>query len=93
MRYVASQPWPFPHSLMVGFRARYVSGELVLDDDEIVDARWYRRDDLPMLPGPISIARKLIDAWLTPRVIGADLSCGIPPPGRSSGVSGGRGGR
>ena len=65
VRYVASQPWPFPHSLMVGFRARYVSGELVLDDDEIVDARWYRRDDLPMLPGPISIARKLIDAWLT----------------------------
>jgi NAD+ diphosphatase len=65
--YRGSQPWPFPHSLMIGFRARYASGELVLDPTEIVDARWCRRDglaDLPDLPGPISIARRLIDEWV-----------------------------
>ena len=41
-----------------------VAASSMLDDDEIVEAGWYRRDDLPMLPGRISIARKLIDAWL-----------------------------
>jgi len=62
--YRGSQPWPFPHSLMIGFRARYGSGELSLDPSEIADARWCRRDDLPDLPGPISIARRLIDEWI-----------------------------
>ena len=64
VRYQGSQPWPFPHSLMIGFRARYVSGDLVLDDTEIADANWYRRDQLPMIPPGISIARNLIDRWL-----------------------------
>jgi NAD+ diphosphatase len=64
VRYRGSQPWPFPHSLMVGFRARYMDGELALDPAEIVDAGWYRRDELPMIPPPISIARKLIDEWV-----------------------------
>ncbi len=63
VRYRGSQPWPFPHSLMVGFRARYVSGDLVLDPTEIADATWHRRDDLPRVPPPISIARRLIDEW------------------------------
>lgn len=65
VRYVASQPWPFPHSLMVGFRADYESGDITPDPSEIADAAWFGRDDLPNLPGSISIARKLIDAWLT----------------------------
>jgi NAD+ diphosphatase len=64
VRYIASQPWPFPHSLMIGFRADYVSGELVLDEAEIADAGWYRRDALPSIPPGISIARKLIDQWI-----------------------------
>jgi len=64
VRYQGSQPWPFPHSLMIGFRARYESGDLELDPTEIVDAAWYRRDDLPTIPPPISIARRLIDDWL-----------------------------
>jgi NAD+ diphosphatase len=64
VRYRGSQPWPFPHSLMIGFRARYVAGELELDPSEIADAGWYRRDELPMIPPPISIARRLIDEWL-----------------------------
>ncbi len=62
--YFGSQPWPFPNSLMVGFRAEYESGEIVCDPSEIADAGWYRRDQLPMIPPGISIARKLIDAWL-----------------------------
>lgn len=62
--YVASQPWPFPNSLMLGFTARYGSGDLVLDETEIMDAKWCRRDDIPMIPGSISIARRLIDGWM-----------------------------
>ena len=62
--YQASQPWPFPHSLMVGFRAEYASGEIACDPTEILDAGWYRRDELPMIPPGISIARRLIDAWV-----------------------------
>jgi NAD+ diphosphatase len=63
-RYQGSQPWPFPHSLMIGFRADYESGEIACDPTEIAEANWYRRDDLPMIPPGISIARKLIDGWL-----------------------------
>jgi NAD+ diphosphatase len=63
-RYFGSQPWPFPHSLMIGFRAEYESGEIVCDPSEIAEAGWFGRDELPMVPPPISIARKLIDAWL-----------------------------
>jgi NAD+ diphosphatase len=67
IEYVASQPWPFPNSLMLGFRANYVSGDIVCDTTEIADANWYSRDDLPMIPGSISIARRLIDDWLMQR--------------------------
>lgn len=62
--YFGSQPWPFPNSLMIGFRAEHIDGDIVCDPAEISDAGWYRRDDLPMIPPGISIARKLIDAWL-----------------------------
>ncbi|MBK8332137.1 MAG: NAD(+) diphosphatase [Acidimicrobiaceae bacterium] len=64
VEYRGSQPWPFPHSLMIGFRAAWESGEIVCEPTEILDAQWYRRDALPPIPPPISIARKLIDAWL-----------------------------
>lgn len=64
VRYVASQPWPFPHSLMLGFRATWGSGDIVIDEKEIMDARWYRRDALPQIPPRLSIARRLIDEWL-----------------------------
>jgi NAD+ diphosphatase len=63
VRYVGSQPWPFPHSLMVGFRANYVGGDIVCEQSEIMDANWYRKDDLPMTPPEISIAGKIISAW------------------------------
>lgn len=64
VRYVASQPWPFPHSLMLGFTARWASGDIVIDETEIADANWYRADELPMVPPGMSIARRLIDAWV-----------------------------
>lgn len=58
--YVGSQPWPFPHALMVGFHVPWLSGEPTPDGHEIVEAAWYRRDALPALPPPLSIARHLI---------------------------------
>jgi len=64
VRYQGSQPWPFPHSLMIGFFARWVEGELVPDPTEIAEAGWFRRDALPPIPPSISIARRLIDQWL-----------------------------
>jgi NAD+ diphosphatase len=64
VRYWGSQPWPFPHSLMIGFHADWLDGEIDIDPSEIVDAQWFRRDELPNIPPRISIARKLIDAWL-----------------------------
>lgn len=67
VRYVASQPWPFPHSLMLGFTANWVSGDIVCDPVEILDANWYKRDELPMIPPAMSIARRLIDDWVYQR--------------------------
>ena len=64
VRYFGSQPWPFPHSLMVGFTAHYAAGEIRVDGEEIVDAGWYTADHLPDLPPGISIARRLIDWFL-----------------------------
>lgn len=64
IRYFGSQPWPFPHSLMVGFVADYAGGELRVDGVEIVEAAWFSPDELPAIPPKLSIARKLIDAWV-----------------------------
>ena len=64
LSYHSSQPWPFPHSLMLGFKARYRSGEIECDGEEIADAQWFLPGELPDLPGPVSIARRLIDAWV-----------------------------
>ena len=65
LQYFASQPWPFPHSLMVGFFAEYSSGPINIDNDEIVDAQWFPLDNLPMIPPAGSIARQLIDHHLS----------------------------
>jgi NAD+ diphosphatase len=64
IRYFASQPWPFPHSLMVGFVAQYAGGEIRPDPEELADAAWFSPDQLPDLPDGISIARRLIEAFL-----------------------------
>jgi NAD+ diphosphatase len=65
IRYFGSQPWPFPHSLMIGFTAHYAGGEIRPQADEIAEAGWYSRfGELPRLPGKLSIARRLIDWFL-----------------------------
>jgi NAD+ diphosphatase len=65
MRYFASQPWPFPHSLMIAFNADYAGGEITPAPGEIEAAEWFTADRLPpALPSKISISRRLIDATL-----------------------------
>jgi NAD+ diphosphatase len=70
---LASQPWPFPSSLMVGCRARAFSREIVMDTVELEDCRWFTRDETRAMvageqalkaPHPIAIARRLLDHWL-----------------------------
>ncbi|MDH3660388.1 MAG: NAD(+) diphosphatase, partial [Alphaproteobacteria bacterium] len=72
--YCSSQPWPFPASLMLGFRARALDDHLMVDREELEDARWFTRDELldpkhrPIkLPNRDSIARHLIEDWLMRR--------------------------
>lgn len=64
VRYIGSQPWPFPHSLMVGFTASYAGGTIEVDNRELEDAGWFSPADLPRLPSRISIARRLIELYL-----------------------------
>ena len=66
IRYFGSQPWPFPHSLMVAFTAQYADGDIVLDASEIAQAAWFGPQDAlpPMPPLGLSIAGHLIHAHL-----------------------------
>lgn len=65
LTYFSSQPWPFPHSLMIAFTAEYESGDIRIDTSEIADARWYGPGEtLPLTPHSISIASSLIRAHL-----------------------------
>jgi len=63
LRYFASQPWPFPHSLMVAFTCDWAAGELRPQPGEIEAAEWFDVFQLPKLPSKISIARSLIDTF------------------------------
>jgi NAD+ diphosphatase len=72
VRYLGSQPWPMPQSLMLGFRAEAAAGqELRTDDDEITEAHWFSRAELAQaiangtirLPAPVSIAHQIIRSW------------------------------
>lgn len=63
--YFNNQSWPFPHSMMIGFTAEYESGEIQVDNDEILDAGWYNRNHMPpSIPRYGSIARTIIDHYL-----------------------------
>lgn len=64
IRYFGSQPWPYPSNLMVGFTAEWDGGELQLQESELRKGGWFTRETLPNIPGKVSLARKLIDAWL-----------------------------
>ena len=65
LRYFGSQSWPYPHSLMIGFIADYRSGELIAQPDEIEDLGWLGRNELPVLPHPASLARRMIEFVLS----------------------------
>jgi len=67
IRYYASQPWPYPAGLMVGFYADYDGGELHLQRSELSKGNWFHKDHLPVIPEKLSIARRLIDHWLEER--------------------------
>lgn len=76
VRYVASQPWPFPRSIMLGFQAIATTRSIKIDRNELADARWFSREEIKtfgdwgderyefQLPRPDSIARMLIDQWV-----------------------------
>ncbi len=64
IRYFGSQPWPFPHSLMIGFISDYKSGEISVDNYEITDAKWFDVNNLPELPSNMSISREIIDWYI-----------------------------
>jgi NAD+ diphosphatase len=64
LRYAGSQPWPFPHSLMLGFTGTYAGGEIRVDGSEVEAAGWFSPSELPSLPAPGSIARRLIDDFI-----------------------------
>ena len=65
LEYGGSQPWPFPHQLMIGFGAKYESGEINVDENEIAEAYWFTPEDAPVFPSNMSIASRLIDGWRT----------------------------
>ncbi|MEP1214558.1 MAG: NAD(+) diphosphatase [Marinobacter sp.] len=62
VRYQTSQPWPFPHQLMLGFFADYAGGDLVLQEDEIAEADWYLPEEMPPVSPSTTIAGRLIQA-------------------------------
>lgn len=64
IRYFASEPWPFPDSLMIAFTAEHAGGEIRIDNNEIVSAGWFNRENLPKIPAQMSISRALIDHWV-----------------------------
>ena len=76
VRYIASQPWPFPSSLMIGCHATASSDDLIIDSTELEDARWFTRDEVRQslsggysapfqAPPPSAIARTLLEDWLS----------------------------
>jgi NAD+ diphosphatase len=67
IRYFGSQPWPYPHQMMVGFTCTWASGDIRIDPSEIADAGWFTRDNMPQIPPPMSISRCLIDSYLQGR--------------------------
>ncbi len=69
--YAASQPWPFPSSLMLGFFGQALTTDITIDENEIAEARWFTRDDVTemtaasemLLPPNVSISRWLLQKW------------------------------
>jgi len=64
LHYKGSQSWPFPNSLMLGFHCDYAGGEIVCQEEEIAEAKFFGKDDLPKMPPKTAISRWLIDEFL-----------------------------
>lgn len=64
VRYFASQPWPFPGQLMLGYHADYKSGDIQVDGEEIAEAHWFDYDRLPPGPNPRALSGKLIASFV-----------------------------
>lgn len=64
IRYFGSQPWPYPDSLMIGFTAEWESGDITIDNDEIAAADWFSANNLPDIPTPDSLGRRLIEWFI-----------------------------
>lgn len=64
MKYMRSQSWPFPNSLMLGFTAEYDSGDIRVDGDEILDAKWFAKDEIPLYDSDISISYWLLENFI-----------------------------
>jgi NAD+ diphosphatase len=64
VKYMRSQSWPFPNSLMLGFTADYDSGEIKVDGDEILKAKWFTKDEIEMYDSDISISAWLIENFI-----------------------------
>jgi NAD+ diphosphatase len=83
-RYLASQPWPFPAAIMIGFLAEGLSNEIRLNDGELVEARWLTRDDIAngtvVLPPRVSIAYRLLETWYDEGTCPNLESLGLPAP-------------
>ncbi len=65
INYYGSQPWPYPNSLMIGFTAEYASGNIQIDGKEVTDAGWYDASNMPEIPPKLSIAREIIDWFIS----------------------------
>jgi NAD+ diphosphatase len=70
LRYFGSQSWPFPCSLMIGFTAHWLRGEVTPDGTELSDARWFAPDEFPDIPPGMSISRRLINNFAAQRTGG-----------------------
>ena len=64
IEYHSSQSWPFPSQLMLGYKCKYKSGEIILNDNELEDAKWFNISDLPNIPPKTSISGKLIHSYI-----------------------------
>jgi len=69
LEFFKSQPWPFPNQLMLGFFATFESGEIKVDGKEILDAKWFRYDQLPDIPSAASVAGQLINHFVQKRMV------------------------
>lgn len=70
LQYIANQPWPFPQSLMLGYRATAITTDITIEKEELINARWFSKEEVRALgrsdnlPPPEAISRHLIEQWL-----------------------------